>query len=296
MTNIYDNFRSVQTKRTECYDKRSAAFISTGKLSQDIYHVEGDAYIKAALVFNYKEGPDEVVAFTYVEDDVSKADYFTYDNVYYLVYENVKLTDNDITYKKQKAVECNITFNFNNVVYNGYFTSSKRTITDNDFVGKTAIMPDETPLLILPSNLLEIGNQLTIGGKPWKVMEYDSITNAGITYVYLERDYLPEVTGEVIETETDYMTITDYTQPADVLEDPAYVQDAPGVSALSLNPMTEYTFTTVDAYFVTSPRVEIISRKSTEVVFRVPYGISEVSITIKDGTGLIGPTIYEVVL
>ena len=166
MTNIYDNYRSVQSKRTQCYDKRSAAFISTGKLSQDIYHIRTDADIKAALVFNAKEGPDEVYVFTYIEDDVLKADYFTYDNVNYLIFEDVKLTDDGIVYKKQRAVECNVTFTFETVTYNGYFTSGKRTVQDNDFIGNTAIIPDEYPLLILPSNLLEIGDRFTIGGKP----------------------------------------------------------------------------------------------------------------------------------
>ena len=74
------------------------------------------------------------------------------------------------------------------------------------------------------------------------------------------------------------------------------MQDAAQDTTLTLNPMTEYTFTTKDGYFVTTPRVEILSRKSTEIVFRVPYGIAEVSIAIKEIDDNILTKTYEVVL
>ena len=54
---------------------------------------------------------------------------------------------------------------------------------------------------------------------------------------------------------------------------------------MALRAMVEYTFKTEDAYFSTTPAVEIISRKRTEITFRVPFGISQVSIAIKQ-TGL----------
>jgi len=116
-TNIYDNFRSIQGVKKECYDKRSAAFINTGRLSQDIIHKRLDEEIKAAIVITYKEGPDETYIYTYISDDLMKGDYFVYNSVNYLVYEDVKLTDKDVDYKKQKAVECNVSFTHNSITY-----------------------------------------------------------------------------------------------------------------------------------------------------------------------------------
>ncbi|RLI44734.1 hypothetical protein DRO61_11790 [Candidatus Bathyarchaeota archaeon] len=165
--NIYDDFRSVQGVKDGCYDKRSAAFINTGRLSQDVIHKRLSKNIKAAIVFNYKEGPDDTYIFTFIEDSLLKTDYFVYDSVNYLVYEDVRLTDGDIDYKKQKAVECNVTFIYDEVTYIGYFASSLRKVSTPDIVQRTGVLPDEKPLLILPSSAaLDIGSTFTIEGKP----------------------------------------------------------------------------------------------------------------------------------
>jgi hypothetical protein len=287
-SNLYDNFRSVQGVKKECYDKRSAAFINTGKLSQDITHTRLDEEIKAAIVFNYKEGPDDTYIFTYIEDDLLKGDYFAYDSGNYLVYEDVKLTDSDIDYKKQKAAECNVTFEHDDITYIGYFTSSVRSVNENEFIGSQAILPDETPLLIVPTGILTIGDRFTIEGKPFKIQEYDNITNKGIMYLYLERDFIAKDENEVVEEVPNY-----------VIEETPLVQDTAQDDTLDLRPMTEYTFTTELGYFTATPKVEVLSRSLTEIKFRVPFGIEQVIISIKktiDTTVIVVPITYTVVL
>jgi len=100
MSNIYDVFRGVQAQKTSCYDERSAAFITEGVLSTDITHIRLNKNIKAAITFNDKEGPDDAIVYTNKitpsTDELSKGDYFIYDNGYYLVYENIKLTDKNL--------------------------------------------------------------------------------------------------------------------------------------------------------------------------------------------------------
>lgn len=108
--NVYDIFRSIQNKKTACYDKRSAAFIIDGALSIDITHVRRNADLKAAMVFKHKEGPDDTIVYTLKDDQLLKSDYFTYNGAYYLVYEEDKSTDESLIYRKQRAVECNVSF------------------------------------------------------------------------------------------------------------------------------------------------------------------------------------------
>ena len=45
--------------------------------------------------------------------------------------------------------------------------------------------------------------------------------------------------------------------------------------------MVEYTFNTENAYFSTTPRVEVISRTKEQVVFKIPFGIKQVAISTK---------------
>ena len=63
----------------------------------------------------------------------------------------------------------------------------------------------------------------------------------------------------------------------------------------SLRAMTEYEFETQDAYFVASPKVDVLSRTRTSVKFRVPFGISQVVVDIKKD-GQVESKLYKVVI
>lgn len=283
MSNIYDDARSIQEKRNACYDDRSAAFILEGKLSQDVTHKRLNKDIKAALTFNDKEGPDEVIVFSLLEDDLLKGDYFIYNDVNYLVYENVRLTDKDVNYKKQKALECNITFVLNEITYIGYFVSSMRRGLQPDLESKQIIVPNENPLLILPTvSSLEIDSRIKIEEKPWRVIDYDSISNSGISYVYIERNYNTTTETNIVEeTSTEFLSNSVPFDQSAALE-PSY----------KLQAMLEYEFITTAGSFVATEKVEILYRSATLVRFRVPYGINTVQITTHSGTESIN---YEVI-
>ena len=292
MSNVYDIYRSVQEKRKTCYDNRSAAFILEGKISQDIYHKRLDKNIKVALVFNHREGPDDVIVFSLNEDELMKSDYFIFDDVNYLVYEDVKLTDKDVNYKKQRSVECNVSFEHNGINYKAYFLSSLRRTNDPDFKGREGLIPDEGPLLILPSSVnLNVNDYFHIEGKPWKIVEYDNITNKGITYFYLERDYTRNLSGEEEILEEELEIIEKDEEVTQEFEE----EGEGGPEVFSLRPMVEYTFTTEGAFFASTPRVDLISRSLTKIVFKVPFGISQVEITTEKDGKKVGK-IYKVVI
>ena len=281
--NVYDIFRTVSKKRTACFDTRSAAFITQGKLSKDIYHKRKQKIIKAGLVYQYKEGPDEAIVYTFKKDDLRKGDYFVYDHTDYLVYEDQKLVDESVDHKKHRAVECNVSFSFEGEYYKGYFVSTIRRKSDPNLEGKQLLMPDEMPLLILPKNdALTINSIFLIEKKPWKIVEYDSITNKGITYYYLERDFARN-SEEEIEVETFSISEEEVFVQEDVQEEN------------TLRPFTEYTFVTEDGFFSAVPKVDIISKEKTKVSFEVPFGISEVAITTIVNEQQI-TKVYEVIL
>lgn len=271
--NIYDIFRGVQEKRKECYDNRSAAFIVEGKLSQIVYHIRLEKEISAALVFGHKEGPDDIIVYSLLEDDLVKSDYFSWNSLNFLVYEEERLTDKDVVYRKQKALECNVSFSFNNSTYVGYFKSALRGSEDPDFLGKNVLVPAETPLLVLPTNSsIEIQSEFIIEGKPFKVVEYDHITNKGITYYYLERG----IKKQVVATDDEFIEEIETVNEAGIVE-----QDSESIEELTLKAMVEYEFSTQGAVFAATPAVEVLSRGLSRIKFRVPFGIDTVAITTK---------------
>ncbi len=288
--NVYDVFRTVAQKRATCFDTRSAAFITQGKLSKDIYHKRKNKQIKAGLVYRYQEGPDEAIVYTFKKDDLRKGDYFVYDHTDYLVYEDQKLVDENVDHKKHRAVECNVSFSFQGDIYKGYFVSTLRRKSDPDLEGKQLLMPDEMPLLILPKNsALTINSVFFIDDKPWHVVEYDSITNKGITYYYLERDFKrnsEEFESQVFDFIPDEENFTQEPEPTITPEE---------TEEVALRPLTDYYFTTEEGIFSATPKVDVISREKTKVHFQIPLGISEVSISTRLN-GVPVEKIYKVVL
>lgn len=270
MTSPYKKFREVQAIKTSCYDERSAAFITEGLVSQGITHVRLNETIKAAIVVDMKEGADQTIVYTFNEDNLLKGDYFIYDDVYYVVYEEVKLTDSTLIWKKQLALECNVIVTVGSVNYRGYFLSSLRQKSFNTLENNLALLADQKSLIIMPTNsIFKIDLEIQIGSKGWKIIDYDNISNDSISYLYLERTSL---STETLETYT--------PEDADIL-----------------HPMVEYTFDTLEAYFVTSVEVNIISRSLTSIVFTIPFGVTSIDITTKslvEEVITIGTLTYEV--
>ena len=282
--NVYDVFRTVAKKRATCFDTRSAAFITQGKLSKDIYHKRKNKFIKAGLVYQYKEGPDEAIVYTFKKDDLRKGDYFVYDHVNYLVFEDQRLVDDSVDHKKHRAVECNVSFKFEEETYKGYFLSSLRRKQQPDFEGKELLMADEMPLLILPSNSkITINSRFEIESKYWEVKEYDEISNKGITYYYINR-YVKETSKE-----EEVIPVFDFVpEEVDIFQSEVNGQSI-------LRPEIEYIFDTEDFYFASNPKVEIILREKNRIGFKIPFGISTISIETKESGVIIDKT-YSVVL
>lgn len=295
--NVYDIFRDVQEKRSTTYNQRSAALIIDGKMSKTIYHKRNEKFIHAALLFSQDEGPDEIWVFSFIKDQLQKGDYFTYEDNNFLIIEENKIFDPDINHKKQKAVECNVSFTINNEIFNGYFQGGLRRIQKKDFENDELLLPQENPLLILPSTApLEINSEFMIEGKPWRVIEYDKITNKGVGYFYLERG-INYTTEEVPEVEIQSLVVPEnetFTQEPEPMLRSFAAESSPNEEE-ALNAMIEYSFSTEEGYFVATPKVEIISRKNDLVKFKVPFGINQVSITTKLN-GINVEKLYKVVL
>lgn len=289
MSSVYDRYRRIQKRKRECEFEKSADFIRNGGVSVYVEHVRLDQERNAGLVFNHKEGPDDAIFFTELFDEKDqeflKSDYFVWENTYYLVYEDVRLVNKNLNYKKQRAVECNVFFKIGDETVRGAFFSSMRSIMrGEDFPQKYAILAAEAPLVIIPTLDQDlIGERISIGGKPWRIRDYDAITNLGITYLYLERgsyrpgdeDFDKEKGNEGDEGDNQRKYSVEHTNQLEYL--------------------VEHTFESKNGYFVSVPSVDVISQDFTSVTFMIPFYGSDVEITIKNEEGKEVTTIYKVV-
>jgi hypothetical protein len=171
MGNIYDNFRKDQKHKDLCYDERSAAFITEGDVSNEVWHARINEKINVGLIFNDKEGPDDVYVYAKKQLEKNrnfrKGDYFASKGTFFLVYEIVKQSNQSLPYNKYRAVECNVSFVAGEHVYKGAFFSKMRGRLDTDFLKSSTVASAEDPYIIVPdSEELKIDINFIIDGKP----------------------------------------------------------------------------------------------------------------------------------
>lgn len=249
-------FRKKMDNEAQCKLKFEQRFITEGASAITIHIIRLDEDRSASMVISEAEGPDSAIVFTPKQftkvNDLLKADYFTWDEKMFFVYEDV-LIPRDVSYIKQKAYQCNVKVLCGEEEFGGYFISSLRTYVDTELQKNINITDKEQPILVMPINEnIKVGTKLSIGDKPWKVIDVDNITNNGILYISLERDF--------------------YTKSDNIIEN-----YEPNVLKAGI----EYDFPTSDAYFNTSTPLTIKSRRGNLVKVLIPYGITEVDISTK---------------
>lgn len=272
--NNFNLFRTRMDNEAKCRQKFETSFITDGAAPISIHILRLDRDREATMVFTDTEGPDSAIVFTPKQtdhiDDLLKTDYYTWEDKTFFVYEDV-LIAREVSYIKQKSYQCNVTIKIleaNVEDCKGYFISSLRSYVDTELQQKINITDKEHPILILPrQEWLKVGTKLEIGDKPWKVIDYDAITNPGIAYVSLDRDFFKKGTN-VLENSSDFC----------------------------LKAGIEHTVMTQDGYFHSSSPLNIKLKTGNKVLFEVPYGLETIIIETKNANGEIYKQEYKVVL
>lgn len=267
-------FRTRMNNEMECKRKFETRFITDGASAIQIYILRLEKERDATMVFTDTEGPDSAIIFTPKqrdnEEDLIKTDYYTWNNKLFFVYEDVFIARN-VSYIKQKAYQCNTTvrvLDCDQEDKGGYFISSLRTYIDTELQNNINIVDKEHPILIMPAQeWIEIGAKIEIGGKPWRVIDFDAITNPGIVYMSLDRDFFKKGTDIIIDD-----------------------------GGFSLKAGITHTMFTQDGYFYSSSPLKIKSRTADKIEFEIPYGLDYITIGIKNSSGTICENNYRVVL
>jgi hypothetical protein len=273
MISGFNLFRTKMNNEASCRQKFETRFITDGAAPIKITILRLDKDRDATMVFTEAEGPDAAIVFTPKQpeqiNNLLKTDYFTWEDKTFFVYEDV-IIPREIAYIKQRAYQCNVRISFEDCeqMCDGYFISSLRSYVDTELQQKINISDKEHPILIVPRHeWVKVGTKIIIGDKPWKIIDYDAITNPGIAYISLERNFFKKGT--------------------DVSE---YGDDS------CLKAGIEHTVMTQDGYFNSSSPLTIKLRTSNKVVFEVPYGIDKITIETKNYNGIIHKQEYKVVL
>lgn len=231
--------------------------------------VEGQVNaIPIVLINNDKEGVDEAIIYTYIDNGLSVGKYFTWEEYTYLVYKEVKNVKRENYIDSFLAVRCNINFEFNSVNIKAHFRGPMRlhrTVLDEaaQSLGFDANMRS---LVIVPNNLgFKINSEFYIEDQGWRVESLDKLTTTDITYLNIALKNLVD-TEKISENEPEE-------------EAPLLMSFAAPVE--ELDPGITYTFDTEDAYIKASSPINIKERKKTSIKFIIPFGTKELEIETK---------------
>lgn len=277
----YSTFRNRTDVNTNVTIRQASDFIEKSASSVDAFRESTSTNIKAVIISEQKEGPNEMLLFTYARDNVQVGEYISYRNKTYLIYGKFEIIFSE-EFHKFKLIECTVELKWANNTQRAYFISSLRRYAG--IVDQGTQIPYEfssqKPIIITKANAnFKAGTRILIAGEGYIVNDLDKNSNPGIFYAYIEKSTVFE------DIDTKEQNIAGVIPVAQNV-----------ISEFDLVEGDEVTIATNFGYAVFSVDVTILSKSATSVTFDVPIGVDSLVIDTKDQNGDITTTTYKVVI
>lgn len=236
--------------------------------------------IPVIFINDSKESGTEAILYSYIKDGVQLGNYITYLGDSYLVYQEIKNLKQPDYVKVFKLVLCNVTFSFNGSTIKTYFRGSLRSVQseESNLAQRLGIESLGEAFIITPSSYsLRTNDYFKINDKGWRITYLDNTTNPGITYSGLE-EYIITDTEKTSVNEVELLT------PQLMSVEEFFPELKSGL---------DYSFDTEEGYISFDKKIKIISRTLNSIKINIPFGIDDVTISIKKN-GEIVSTYYKV--
>lgn len=280
----YELFRNMNLNAAKTASANVAKFIENSLSSTTIYHLRIREPKKVVLTRDHKEGVIEIILFTYPikgHKKVKKGDYIKHKRKNFLTYMEY---DHPLSkdYSKYKILECNINIKVDKIFFPAAFFSGMRSFVNNTGVkvqDAMIVFENFKPVVVVKDHpIFKVNFRFLAAGEAFKVVNIDRISNPGIAYLSVEQAPLNVVTDNLEKNK-----VTTYQKPVEPDEVQFYKKG-------------EIVTLSIIGGFVTFDKMpEIISRSSSEITFRVPYDIDQITITTKNLNGEDVVVIKEVI-
>ena len=278
----FSRFQQRNKQRTVAQNNLNTNFIFKGYPSTKISGSAGES-IQASVV--NKQERDYAYVFTQLQDELKVGSTWTVKNLKLLITEEITIIK-DVNWHKYHALLCNV--QVDNLW--GYFKGPEKSFLDVSLEQKVVWESPQKPVLVLPESTLGFMDKIVIKGRAWLVQEYDAISTPGLVYYSLKPT---TISKDVAAENADKDVYIEKHEEAviSIIEEPIQSTDAANI--ISAN--KEIYLSTEDGYFKSSNKnIKIKKRSVNEVVFVIPYGITEVLIEVKE-KGEVVEKLYRVV-
>ena len=280
----FSRFQERNKKRTVAQNKLNTSFIFKGYPSIEIQG-SADQKIQASVV--NKQEKDYAYVFTQAQDELEIGSVWTAKNLHLLITEEITIIK-DVDWHKYHALLCNVQIDN----HWGYFKGPEKSFLDVVLEKEVVWESPQKPVLVLPENVLNFRDKIVIKGRAWLIQEYDAISTPGLVYYSLKPTTISkEVAAE--NTDKDIYVEKNEEPVINVVENPISLLSEDSV--FNISPNVSITLSTEDGYFkTTNKNLKIQKRTASMVVFSIPFGISEVTVEVKEKGDIVTKT-YRVV-
>lgn len=246
-------------------------------LSIDITPVDFATEIQAAIV-NQQE-KDKAYIYTQLDTPLPIGSIWGAKTLCWLIAEEI-ITIKDVNWHKYLSYLCNI--QVENVW--GYFIGPEKRYINIANEKDASLESLQKPVLVLPEGILGFKDKIVIKDRPWQVQEWDAISSPGLIYYSLRATTISKEVAEEHEGEDVYIErAKNETTP--IITSPTEVNNKN-----IINNNIDITVSTEEGYFKYNKKIAVKRHTATQVIFSIPFGITEVTIQTKKNGEVVSTT------
>ena len=280
----FSRFQERNKKRTVANNKLNTNYIFKGYPSIEIKG-SADQRVQASVV--NKQEKDYAYVFTPLADNLPIGSVWTAKNLNLLITEEITIIK-DVDWHKYHALLCNVQIDN----HWGYFKGPEKSFLDVALEKEVVWESPQKPVLVLPENVLNFRDKIVIKGRAWLIQEYDAISTPGLVYYSLKSTTVSKEVAAENAGKSVYIERYEKEEVV-VVEEP--VQTFERNSKIQVSANVPITLHTRNGYFKSNNKnIKIQSRTADSVTFYIPFGISEVTVEIKEKGDIVKKT-YRVV-
>lgn len=254
---IYNQFRRKNAASNKADKYENVRFIFEGNSATNII-VNGERY-RAAIVLKQ----DKDLAYIYTERNRPLTVGVSFENkgLHFLIIKKEAIIK-DVLFNRYQALIANVQLE-NNVW--GYFKSPETTYINTKIEGSAVEVSLQHPILVAPAGLYKIGDKFLVKGRPWEVIETDTISSDEITYYSLKATTI----AKEIEIKTENAAAE---MPVELETD----------NSIEVSALQEIQLITEEGFFETNKELINVKLKLSSVIFTIPFGIDNFEVTVRE--------------
>lgn len=269
----FDYFRKRNARKKAYAKEVNTRFVFNGLPSVEITLENNDAMM--ACVVN-KQEKDVAYIYTHQDEPLAVGTVLVAKGLHFLIVEQIIIMQ-DVEFNKYLALLCNTQFDEWDW---GYFKGPEKGYINLSMKEDLAAISQQKPILVARQGRFNIGDKIKVNGRPWLIIESDTISSPTIGYYSLKATTMSkdELQGNdtVLDDGENILT-------AAVLDD-----------RMSVTTFQEVELPTEDGFYQSTCKLIQLKVTSDKINFKVPVGIKNFTVKIKQD-GIIVERNFKVV-